>query len=276
MYDIPKSISIKKIITETPFVKTFVFEHTLNSKPGQFVLLWIPRLDEKPISVAYDGGNEFHATIFAVGPFSKKMHELKEGDLVGVRGPYGSWFKYEKGQRLILVGGGYGAAPLYNLAEKASADGCKIDFIVGARSSEHLLFLDRIKALPGVTLHIATDDGSVGEKGFNTLILARLIAEQKTGEVGAAVVPPIDCVYTCGPEIMMKKISDMCHDAGINAQVSIERYMKCGFGVCGQCCVDASGERMCKEGPVVSNERARMIIEFGKYHRDSVGKIKNY
>jgi dihydroorotate dehydrogenase electron transfer subunit len=68
----------------------------------------------------------------------------------------------------------------------------------------------------------------------------------------------------------------MCHDAGIDAQVSIERYMKCGFGVCGQCCVDTSGERMCKEGPVVSNERARMIIEFGKYHRDSVGKIKNY
>jgi dihydroorotate dehydrogenase electron transfer subunit len=131
-----------------------------------------------------------------------------------VRGPYGSWFKYEKGQRLVLVGGGYGAAPLYNLAEKASADGCTIDFIVGARSAEHLLFLDRIKALPGVTLHIATDDGSVGEKGFNTLILQRLIEEQKAvGAAGAqgtsGSTRPIDCVYTCGPEIMMKK-SQIC------------------------------------------------------------------
>jgi len=270
---IPRSVPIKKIIKETEFVKTFVFDGDLGARPGQFVLLWLPRLDEKPISVSYCGENEFWMTVFAVGPFSKKMHELKEGDLVGVRGPYGSWYQYEQGQRLVLVGGGYGAAPLYNLAEKASADGCEVDFVVGARGKEHLLFLDRIEKLPGVKLHIATDDGSMGEKGFNTVLLQKLI-EENASKKGTDGFNSIACVCTCGPEKMMKRISDMCLEAGIPAQVSLERYMKCGFGVCGQCCVDESGERMCKEGPVVSNEKARSYPEFGKYHRDSVGKIK--
>lgn len=294
MFDIPKPIPIKKVIVETPFVKTFVFEHTLNSKPGQFVNLWIPRVNEKPMSIAYDNGKEFWVTMFAVGPFSRMMHTLQAGDLVGVRGPYGSHFKYEKGQHLVMMAGGYGAAPLYNLTMKAAESGCSVDFVVGARSKEHLLYIDRIKKLKNVTLHIATDDGSVGEKGYNTLILERLLALSLRGVRRATKQPrlistrllrsdglamtekKIDSVYGCGPEMMLKKVSDMCYAAGVKAQISIERYMKCGFGVCGQCCVDKTGERMCKEGPVVDNERARKITEFGKYHRDAVGRVHNF
>ncbi len=268
--DIPKSIPIKKIIVENPFVKTFVFEHRLDSRPGQFVNVWLPRVDEKPMSIAYDGGNEFWVSMFAVGNFSKKMHTLKEGDLVGIRGPYGKPFTLEKNQHLVMLGGGYGAAPLYHLALKAVEQGCTVDFVVGARGKDFLLYLDRIRALHHVTLHIATDDGSVGEKGYNTLILERLVAESlERGQ-------PIDCVYTCGPEVMMKRVSDICFEKGVPAQISIERYMKCGFGVCGQCAVDPDGQRMCKEGPCVSNERARQILEFGKYHRDGVGRVVKF
>lgn len=270
--DIPKAIPIKKIIQETPHVKTFVFEHTLNSKPGQFVNLWIPRVDEKPMSIAYDGGKEFWVTMFAVGPFSRSMHTLKVGDLVGVRGPYGKPFDYKPKQRLVMMAGGYGAAPLYNLTMKAVKEGCKVDFVVGARSKEHLLYLNRIKKLKNVTLHIATDDGSVGTKGYNTMILEQLVAEMKKNKK----VTPIDCVYACGPEMMMKRISDICFGAKIDAQLSIERYMKCGFGVCGQCCVDPKGLRMCMEGPVVHNDLARKIVEFGQYHRDKTGKMHKF
>lgn len=269
-FDIPKAIPIKKIIIETPHVKTFVFEHQLNSKPGQFVNLWIPRVDEKPMSIAYDGGKEFWVTMFAVGNFSSKMHTLKVGDLVGVRGPYGSHFTFKKGQRLVMMAGGYGAAPLYYLTTQAIKQGCKVDFVVGARSKIHLLYLNRIKKLKNVKLHVATDDGSVGFKGYNTLILEKLIAETKS-----ARAKEIDSVYGCGPELMLKKISNICAKNKIDAQVSIERYMKCGFGVCGQCCVDPTGERMCMEGPVVRNQHARKITEFGVFHRDLVGK-KHY
>jgi dihydroorotate dehydrogenase electron transfer subunit len=274
MQDIPKVIKIKKVITETPFVKTFIFEYKLGAKPGQFVNLWLPRIDEKPMSVAYCDAKEFWVTMFAVGPFSKKMHTLKAGDLVGVRGPYGHGFTFKKGQRLVMMAGGYGAAPLYNLTVQAVKAGCKIDFVIGARSKDHLLYLNRIKKLKNVKLHITTDDGSVGLKGYNTQVLEKLLAEHKGAKGGArSKGAKIGCVYTCGPEMMMKKISEMCWAAKVPAQVSIERYMKCGFGVCGQCCVDESGDRMCTEGPVVDNIKARKIPEFGKYHRDSVGRV---
>ena len=128
--DIPKTIPIKKIIVETPHVKTFVFQHHLGSKPGQFVNLWLPRLDEKPMSIAYDNGKEFWITMFAVGSFSKAMHKLKVGDPVGVRGPYGTNFSFKPKQRLAMMAGGYGAAPLYYLTVQAVALGCFVDFVI--------------------------------------------------------------------------------------------------------------------------------------------------
>lgn len=267
MHDIPKALPIKKIIVETPHVKTFIFDCKLNSKPGQFMNLWIPRLDEKPMSIAYDNGSEFWITMFAVGPFSKAMHKMKVGDLVGARGPYGSHFSFKKGQQLVMMAGGYGAAPLYYLATQAIKDGCAIDFVIGARSREHLLYINRIKKLKNIKLHVATDDGSMGLKGYNTLILEKLLKKNSRA---------INCVYGCGPELMLKRVSDLCYASRVRAQLSIERYMKCGFGVCGQCCVDPTGERMCMEGPVVDNERVRKIVEFGKYHRDAVGRIHNF
>jgi len=286
--DIPKTVPIKKIIEETPYVKTFVFEYDLGATPGQFVNLWIPGVNEKPMSVAYCDDKEFWVTIFAVGPFSKAMHEKKEGDYIGVRGPYGKGFVFEKGQRLVTVGGGYGAAPLYFLARAASDAGCTVDFVVGARGKEHLLYLDRVADLKNVTTHIATDDGSEGIKGYNVVILKQLIDEAKKSKAMKVIcegtmckreevdVDPIDWVYACGPEMMMKAISDICYDSDVKAQLSIERYMKCGFGVCGQCTVDDSGKRMCKEGPVLTNDVVRTIKEFGQYHRDAQGKIHKF
>ena len=129
--------------------------------------------------------------------------------------------------------------------------------------------MNRIKKLgASVKLHVATDDGSVGKKGYNTLILEELIANKKGKKIG--------CVYACGPEPMMKKVSDICFASKVNAQISVERYMKCGFGVCGQCSVDPKGFRTCVEGPCVSNEVARSVVEFGKYHRDKTGKMHKF
>ena len=266
---LPKMLPITKIIRDTPHVKTFVFRHKLGAKPGQFINIWIPRVDEKPMSVAMSNDKEFWLTIFAVGGMTKKLHEMKVGDLVGIRGPFGTSFEYKSGDHLVLLGGGYGAAPLYFLASEAVKKKCTVDFIVGARGKEYLLFLNRIKKLgKNVKLHIATDDGSVGEKGYNTQILEKVLAEiQKDKRKLRRTV----CVAV-GPEMMMKRASDMCFAKKISCQVSVERYMKCGFGVCGNCCVDESGERMCMEGPVVDHLRARKMKDFGAYHRDKVGR----
>jgi dihydroorotate dehydrogenase electron transfer subunit len=274
----PITLPIKKIIRETPYVKTFVFAYRLGSRPGQFVNLWIPRVDEKPMSIAYDHGDEFGLTVFAVGAMTKRLHEMKPGDRVGVRGPFGRGFEYRSGQHLMMVGGGYGVAPLYFLTREALQKKCSVDFVVGARSKEHLLYTDRVKKMKGVKLHVATDDGSVGVKGYNTLLLEKLIFDMKRTASGRAKLRKCT-VFAVGPEVMMKRVSDICtteKKTGIACQVSVERYMKCGFGVCGNCCIDESGITVCTEGPAMDHRQARKNSDFGYFHRDSVGRKHPY
>lgn len=258
---LPVAMTVKEILIETEQVKTFVLDGSVGAKPGQFVNVWIPRVDEKPFSVAMDNGTELHLSIAAVGPFSNKMHELKVGDKVGIRGPFGSRFTCEDGEHLAFLAGGYGAAPLYFFAHEAVAKGCTVEFIVGARRKDLLLFTDRISKLKNVRLHVATNDGSAGYEGFNTDVLNKILGQEK-----------IDCIYTVGPEIMMLKGMQMADEKGCKAQISVERYMKCGFGVCGNCCVDGLGVPSCIDGPVMPLEKVKQLRDFGKYHRDKLGK----
>ncbi|HLD60881.1 MAG TPA: dihydroorotate dehydrogenase electron transfer subunit [Patescibacteria group bacterium] len=292
MFDgLPTFIPITNIVDETPSVKTFYFSYPLNSKPGQFVMLWIPGLDQKPFSVGYDDGKKFGLTIFNRGPLTKELFEMKVGDRVGISGPYGTAFSVKPNTHYIMVAGGYGAAPLGFLTEEVVKLGSTVDFCVGARSAEHLLFEDRVKNLDGVTVHLATDDGSNGYKGYVTDLLTVILNGAK--DPSTAVIPvetgikTLDSrlrgndnketlVVTCGPELMERKVLDTCTDLGVQCEISIERYMKCGFGVCGQCCVDPLGITMCVEGPVVSGQLANQITEFGKYHRDKSGVKHNF
>ena len=259
--DIPQMHRIKKIIAENPTTKTFVFDCDFQVQPGQFVNVWIPRLDEKPMSVAYADGKELHLTIANVGPFSNQMHDLEEGEQVGLRGPYGLGFSWKKKQKIVMVGGGFGSAPLSFTAKKAIADGCTIDFIIGARREDLLIYTDKIKKLKNTQLHIATDDGSVGHKGYNVEVLEQLLKKKK-----------FDVIMTCGPEVMMAAVARIATKYKVPAQISLERYMKCGFGLCGQCVVDPIGDTTCTKGPVVSLEYVKKVDEFGKYHRDALGK----
>lgn len=262
---IPKTVVIDRVIEESELVKTFVFKHSVGAQPGQFVNVWIPRMDEKPFSVALDTGEELHLTIAAVGPFSKAIHALGKGDKLGIRGPFGTIFQAQPGQHLAFLAGGYGAAPLYFFAHEAVKQGCTIDFIVGARRKDLLLYTDRIPKLPGVTLHVATDDGSAGHHGYNTQLLEQIVESKK-----------VDCIYTVGPEIMMLKAGQLAERKGIAAQISVERYMKCGFGICGNCVVDGLGVPTCIDGPVMPLEKVLKIEDFGKYHRDHLGKKHNF
>ena len=241
---------------------TITFPVSLGAKPGQFVMVWLPGGEEIPMSVALDDGKNLRITFFAVGNTTTAMAKLKKGDLLGLRGPFGTSYAWEEGQHLMLVAGGYGAAPMYFAAAEASKDGCTLDVIIGARGKEHLLYVEECRKLPRTTVHIATDDGSEGQKGYNVEVLKMLV------EGGAKP----DGVFACGPERMLKAVSDFTAERKIPCQLSLERYMKCGYGLCGNCTVDPLGIRLCVEGPVVPNETARAITEFGVYHRDGLGK----
>lgn len=258
----PRMAKIVSIECENAQVRTFTLDLSVGGEPGQFVLLWLPSIDEKPFSIGMDDGKTLQLSIAQVGTFTERLFQFKVGDWVGVRGPYGTSFFYEPGERLALVGGGYGAVPLYFLATRAVLQKCRMEFVLGARSSAHLLYLNRIATLSKTKLHVATDDGSQGYKGFNVGLLRELLSKGLK----------VDRIMTVGPERMMKAVSDLALDFEIPCQVSVERYMKCGFGICGQCVLDDQGTPTCIEGPVMDHLKARAHVEFGQYHRDKLGR----
>jgi dihydroorotate dehydrogenase electron transfer subunit len=190
------------------------------------------------------------------GPFTKHLGKMRKGDVIGIRGPIGNGFEI-KGDRLLLVGGGIGTAPIAPLAEYANNQGKKVTVVVGATTKNELLFIDRIKKT-GAKIFITTNDGSMGKKGNTTDITKKLMEEKS-----------FDQCFACGPEIMMTKLLNQARNAGIPIQLSIERYFKCGIGICGHCAIDP-GLRVCTEGPVFTGDE--LGYEFGRYHRDASGR----
>lgn len=258
----PKVLPIRRIVTETPTVKSFYVHCPKIASivhPGQFVMVWVIGIDEIPMSVSEarkDG--TLGLAIAKVGDATSRLHELRKGDLIGVRGPYGNWFDL-RGKNLVMVGGGYGIAPLAFCAEVASSMDKKITIILGAEKADELLFRSRLQKI-GAKLELSTEDGSAGKKGLATEILERLLEEKK-----------FDRILACGPEAMLKKTFDLAKKYKVPLQVSLERMMKCGIGLCGSCCIGPY--RVCSDGPVFStNALARLEGEFGVFERDSCGR----
>ena len=163
--DKPVILKIEKIIDENPNVKTFYFNHALLSQPGQFVMLWVPGVDQKPFSISSDDGKTFGLTVFKRGPLTEKLFSLSVGDKVGVSGPYCTTFTQKPNTHYIMVAGGYGAAPLAFLTDKLSSlSQVTVDFLAGARDAKNLLFEKRLGSMPNVKLHIFTNDGSADRK----------------------------------------------------------------------------------------------------------------
>ncbi len=255
---LPTTLTVQRIVKENYRTVTFTFANQLGSiQPGQFIMLWLPRVNEKPISVAYADTDRIELTISAVGPWSKAIQQVKKGTQLGLRGPFGNSFKLTD-KRIMLVGGGFGVAPLHFLAMAARKQKVKVDCIVGARNKKELLYVSKLKKL--TKLHITTDDGSVGTQGYTTDKLAELLQKNSYTQV-----------YSCGPEIMMRKVAELAKQAKTPSQLSLERYMKCGFGICGSCCLDDSGSRICADGTIYSGTQVLKESEFGKYRRDSCG-----
>lgn len=251
-----KMAKVLEVRDENSRMKTIFVAVDMSAIPGQFAMLWLPGVDEKPFSFSYCGEGKVGFTIAKVGPFSEKLCQLKAGDSVGIRGPLGNGFKAD-GERIAIVGGGCGSAPVGFLMEELSKAGKKVFFIVGAKTKEELLFVQRAKAA-AVEVIVCTDDGSDGRKGFTTEALADLLWKEQ-----------IDVVCTCGPEIMMKKVFGICEEKKVECLASLERWMKCGFGVCGQCAID--GFLVCKDGPVFPSAKLKRMKEFGSLKRDACG-----
>ena len=232
------------------------FDFAIDFKPGQFIMVWIPGVDEKPYTISHHKADCFAITIEAKGIFSKKAVSLNKGDLVGIRGPFGNGFNLGSAAKdspaIAVVAGGCGMAPLAPLIETLEGSGTQdLVLIHGARTKEFLLYPDRFDT----PRQVCTDDGSQGHKGVVTDLLEKEIQDRQ-----AEKQPGFSMVYACGPEIMMHRVFEVCEAHDIACQVSLERYMRCGFGVCGACvCGD---QVVCKDGPVFSSRALRDMPDF--------------
>ena len=259
----PTMFRIERVVDEALDIKSFWFKGDIKAKPGQFVMAWIPEVGQKPFGISYQEKGRFALTVRKVGPFTEKLFAMEAGGFVGIQGPYGRAFS-GKGTKVALVGGGYGTAPLGFLAEELMGKGRRVFLITGAVTEKYILFRGRFKGKAGsknLEMLCSTDDGSFGKHGFCTDHLEELLGKEK-----------IDIVYCCGPEVMMRKVLEICSEKGVPAEFSMERYLKCGFGVCGSCSLDGTGWRVCKEGPVFTLEEMKQVTEFGKWKRDGSGR----
>lgn len=249
---LPVPVSITEIKEETPTVKTFFFDYEFSFEPGQFVMVWVPGVDEIPMALS--SANSI--TVQKVGDATGAMFGLSESNPLGIRGPYGNGFT--KGEKMLAIAGGVGAAPLLPLAR---AD-CVMTMLLGARNEKELLFVDQLDESTDVL--IATDDGSLGQKGFVSDLMNDLNLSN------------YDRIAVCGPEPMMRAVFAKIDSAGCAAKTefSLHRYMKCGIGICGSCCIDPEGLRVCRDGPVFTGDKLKKS-EFGHYMRDASGRKKN-
>ena len=214
------TMQIVAVRNENRRTRTLFLDRPLDAKPGQFIMLWLPGIGEKPFSIA--GNDPLTLTIVDVGDFSHAISNLQPGSQIWVRGPLGQGYK-PSGSRLLLIGGGYGAAPLSYLAKTAVSAGYQVDVCLGARQSSDIILGDEFRKI-GAEVFIATDDGSLGHKGLVTQI----------AESGIQTHRP-DGIYACGPLKMLEAVEVLGNRYQIPCQLSWEAFMRCGIGLCGHC-----------------------------------------
>jgi len=261
-YPIP--VKVKKIIPETPNITTFILDgRPIDFEAGQFAELTVPGVGEAPFtpsSSPYADNLEF--TIMRVGRVTSTLFELKEGNVIGVRGPFGKPYPMEdfKDKEIFIVGGGVGFAPLRSLFLALLhdiKDYKKIYIRYGARTSKDIVYRNLIsewQKVHGVDIVLTVDVGDEtwkGRVGVVTVILDEIPVNVKTA-------PTI----VCGPPLMMKFATQRLVEVGFkheNIFLSMEKNMSCGVGKCNHCRVGKF--YVCKDGPVLTWKDIKDIEE---------------
>lgn len=237
-------------------------------RPGQFVALAVggvqsSMLGRRAFSI-YEAGRQHvpWATepadtvrvVFAVhGGGTVWLAGLRRGESLDLLGPLGHPFALPAGDvRCVLVGGGYGSAPLFALAALALRRGCPVDFVLGAATGDRVFGTQQARSIATSTV-VTTADGSLGEHGVVTDVLPRLLHNR-----------PSPAVYACGPMPMLREVTAVAAPLGVPSQVAVEESMACGIGVCMTCVLPVTGDdgrtrmtRSCVEGPVFSGSAVR-------------------
>ena len=230
-------------------------------RPGQFVAVAVGGPETSMLlrrafsihGVRPDHGGTVEFVFATVGPGTRWLAERRTRDTIDIAGPLGRPFPMPRDPvSCLLVGGGYGSAPLFPLADRLRARGCTVDFLLGAASVDRV-FGALTARRSGRTATITTEDGSMGARGVVTDVLSQVIHEART-----------DVLYACGPMPMLRQVTTLAGRYDIPVQVLVEEAMACGTGVCMTCVLPVVGEdgvtrmtRSCVDGPVFRGDLVR-------------------
>ena len=214
-----------------------------NAQAGQFIIFRADENGERvPLTIADVDKTKGELTLvfMAVGYSTKKLAALNAGDeIADIVGPLGKPTHIKNYGTVVCLAGGYGAAPCYLIAKAFKEAGNKVYMVMGARNKDLIFWQDKMKNAC-TELFITTDDGTLGEKGFVTGVLDRIIKNEK-----------VDYVIAVGPMPMMRAVADLTRDKGIYTEASMNPIMVDGTGMCGACRVTVGGEVKfaCVDGP---------------------------
>jgi dihydroorotate dehydrogenase electron transfer subunit len=230
-------------------------------KPGQFVALAVggpvtSMLLRRAFSihdVRPDHGGTVEFVFAATGAGTRWLAERRARDVLDITGPLGRPFPVPRDPvSCLLVGGGYGSAPLFSLANRLRDRRCSVDFLLGAATGERV-FGALTARRTGRTATITTEDGSLGVRGLVTDMMGQIIHEART-----------DVIYACGPMPMLRQVTALARRYDLPVQVAVEELMACGVGVCMTCVLPVAGTdgitrmvRSCVDGPVFRGEQVR-------------------
>lgn len=260
---LPMKVSIEKITVENEerdlktFQLSFVNGEDFRFQCGQFAEVSVPGAGEAPFGIASspldEGFIEFTVKRYPTGVLTRALHNCREGDLIGVRGPYGNAFPLEtmKGMNIVIIGGGFAFTTLrstikYLLHEENRGDFNNVTVIYGARSPGELLYKGELKEWEereGVDTYITVDKGDAGWKGREGFVPTVVNEVAPSSEHAVAIV--------CGPPIMLRFTIPHLINLGFSPERiinSLEMRMKCGIGKCGRC--NIGSKYVCKDGPV--------------------------
>ena len=270
---LPRIALLDRVVQEIQDVKTFYwhFEDPAEQRafkrfrPGQFAEVSLFGVGEFPTSLPPSPTeDETFFTVRQVGSCSSALHQLKPGDMFGVRGPYGNGFPMEEyhGRNLVFVAGGIGLIPLrsaiiYALANREKYE--RIQIFHGSKTPKELMYVPNLHAweqTPGVECYLTVDRAASAWTG-NVGVVGSLFKKPN-------VKVPVDntVAFVCGPPIMFRFVIKDLLEMGFqerNIVSTLERYMKCGVGKCGHCCIGVA--YVCVDGPVFTYEQLKKLGE---------------
>ena len=262
---LPYPVRIDKIVTETEdrTLKTFRFvflnegdEEKFAYTPGQFAELSVPGKGEIPIGIASSPTEKGFVcfTVNRVGLVSTYLHNMKEGDVMGIRGPLGNYYPWERmeGRNVVIIGGGFAFTTLrssiiYMLDPSNRGRFKDISVVYGARSPGLLLYRDELadwEQRDDINMHITVDRTDDPDWKYNVGFVPAVTEEKITSAENSIAI-------VCGPPIMIRFTQPVLEKLGFppeNIILSLENRMKCGFGMCGRC--NLGDKFVCKDGPV--------------------------